>query len=212
MDNFDLKKFLVENKMTRNSKLLNEQPEPDGIPADDPLAQIPAVPAETPAEPSGEIDVETAKELIFNTKGKFFTVTFIKKDGSERVMNARLGVKKYLKGGELKYNPAEMGMIPVYDMGAKGYRMVNTNTIKNLKIGKNEYVIPTAVSESQLDENAKPEDIGKGTRLFFKDDKTTYYAKNVASDKKNVFVTKDNDDRVYKKSIAKIVQINNKKF
>lgn len=212
MDNFDLKKFLVENKMTRNSILLNEQPEPDGIPADDPLAQIPAVPAETPAEPSGEIDVETAKELIFNTKGKFFTVTFIKKDGSERVMNARLGVKKYLRGGELKFNPAEMGLIPVYDMGAKGYRMVNTNTIKNLKIGKNEYVIPTAVSESQLDENAKPEDIGKGTRLFFKDDKTTYYAKNVASDKKNVFVTKDNDDRVYKKSIAKIVQINNKKF
>lgn len=156
MDNFDLKRFLIENKMTRNSRLLNEQPEPDGIPADDPLAQIPAVPAETPIEPSGEVDVETAKELIFNTGGKFFTVTFIKKDGSERVMNARLGVKKYLRGGELKFNPSEMGLIPVYDMGAKGYRMVNTNTIKNLKIGKNEYVIPTAVSESeesQLNEN-----------------------------------------------------------
>jgi hypothetical protein len=212
MDNFNLKKFLVENKMTRNSILLNEQPEPDGIPADDPLAQIPAVPAETPAEPSGEIDKETAKELIFGTKGKFFTVKFIKLDGSERVMNARLGVKKYLKGGTLKYNPEDFNYITVYDMGAKGYRTVNANTIQNLKIGNNEYVIPTAVSESQLDENAKPEDIGKGTRLFFKDDKTTYYAKNVASDKKNVFVTKDNDDRVYKKSIAKIIQINNKKF
>lgn len=159
MDNFDLKRFLIENKMTRNSRLLNEQPEPDGIPADDPLAQIPAVPAETPSEPSGEIDVETAKELIFDTGGKFFTVTFIKKDGSERVMNARLGVKKYLKGGELKFNPAEMGLIPVYDMGAKGYRMVNTNTIKNLKIGKNEYVIPTAVSESQLNEGMTKENI-----------------------------------------------------
>ena len=156
MDNFDLKKFLVENKMTRNSQILNEQPEPEGIPADDPLAQIPAVPAETPSEPSGEIDKETAKELIFDTKGKFFTVTFIKKDGSERVMNARLGVKKYLKGGTLAYDPAEFNYITVYDMGAKGYRMVNANTIKNLKIGKNEYVIPTAVSESeesQLDEN-----------------------------------------------------------
>lgn len=159
MDNFDLKRFLVENKMTRNSRLINEQPEPDGIPADDPLAQIPAVPAETPSEPSGEIDVETAKELIFDTGGKFFTVTFIKKDGSERVMNARLGVKKYLKGGELKFNPSEMGLIPVYDMGAKGYRMVNTNTIKNLKIGKNEYVIPTAVSESQLNEGMTKENI-----------------------------------------------------
>jgi len=212
MDNFDLKRFLVENKMTRNSILLNEQPEAEGIPADDPLAQIPAVPAETPAEPSGEIDKETAKELIFGTKGKFFTVKFIKLDGSERVMNARLGVKKYLKGGTLKYNPEEFNYITVYDMGAKGYRTVNANTIQNLKIGNNEYVIPTAVSESQLDENAKPEDIGKGTRLFFKDDKTTYYAKNVASDKKNVFVTKDGSDDVFKKSIAKIVQINNKKF
>ena len=149
MDNFNLTRFLVENKMTRNSRILNEQPEPEGIPADDPLAQIPAVPAETPSEPSGEIDVETAKELIFDTGGKFFTVTFIKKDGSERVMNARLGVKKYLKGGELKFNPSEMGLIPVYDMGAKGYRMVNTNTIKNLKIGKNEYTVDGAIAESE---------------------------------------------------------------
>ena len=149
MQDFDLKRFLVENKMTRNSKLLNEQPEPDGIPSDDPLAQIPEVPAETPSEPSGEIDKETTKELIFDTKGKFFTVKFIKKDGSERVMNARLGVKKYLKGGTLAYDPAEFNYITVYDMGAKGYRMVNANTIKNLKIGKNEYVIPTAVSESE---------------------------------------------------------------
>jgi hypothetical protein len=158
MNDFDLKRFLIENKMTRNSRLLNEQPEPEGIPADDPLAQVPAVPAETPSEPSGEIDKETAKELIFDTKGKFFTVTFIKKDGSERVMNARLGVKKYLRGGELRYDPAEFNYITVYDMGAKGYRMVNANTIKNLKIGKNEYVIPTAVSESQLDENKTLQD------------------------------------------------------
>jgi hypothetical protein len=149
MDNFNLTRFLVENKMTRNSRILNEQPESNDIPSDDPLAQIPEVPAETPSEPSGEIDKETAKELIFDTKGKFFTVTFIKKDGSERVMNARLGVKKYLKGGTLAYDPAEFNYITVYDMGAKGYRMVNANTIKNLKIGKNEYVIPTAVSESE---------------------------------------------------------------
>jgi hypothetical protein len=184
----------------------------EGIPMDDPLAQIPAVPAETPSEPSGKIDKETAKELIFDTKGKFFTVTFIKKDGSERVMNARLGVKKYLKGGTLRYDPTLFNYITVFDMGIKDYRTVNANTIKNLKIGKNEYTVPTAVSESKLDENIKPDDIGKGTRLFFKDDKITYYAKNVAADKKNVFVTKDNDNRVYKKSISKIIQIDNKKF
>ena len=150
MDNFDLKRFLVENKMTRNSILLSEQPEMEGIPEDDPLAQIPEVPAETPSEPSGEIDKETAKELIFNTKGKFFTVVFIKKNGSSRTMNARLNVRKYLRGGTLAYDPAEFNYITVYDMGAKGYRMVNANTIKNLKIGKNEYLIPDAISEARI--------------------------------------------------------------
>jgi hypothetical protein len=168
MQDFDLKKFLVENKMTRNSRLLNEQPESSDIPADDPLAQIPEVPAETPSEPSGEIDKETAKELIFDTKGKFFTVTFIKKDGSERVMNARLGVKKYLKGGTLKYNPEDFNYITVYDMGAKDYRTVNANTIQKLKIGKNEYTVPTAVSESQrLNEEINIQDIKDEMKDFY---------------------------------------------
>jgi hypothetical protein len=141
MQDFDLKRFLIENKMTRNSRLLSEQPETEGIPADDPLAQIPAVPAETPSEPSGEIDKETAKELIFNTKGKFFTVTFIKKDGTTRVMNARLGVKAYLKGGELPYDAAAKGLIPVFDVKTGDYRMININTLTNLKIGNNTYSI-----------------------------------------------------------------------
>ena len=121
----------------------------EGIPADDPLAYIPAVEAPPPAEPSGEVDLGTAKELIFNTKGKIFTVVFIKKDGTERTMNARLGVKKYLRGGSLRFNAAEMGLIPVYDIQVKGYRMVNSNTIKKLKIGGKEYTIPTAIAESR---------------------------------------------------------------
>jgi hypothetical protein len=117
--------------------------------AQDQFLGAPEEPAPTPEEPSGTIDVDTAKKLIFDTKGKFFTVTFIKKDGTERKMNARLQVRKYLKGGELRYNPSEMGYIAVYDMQAKGYRMVNTNTIKTLKIGKKEYVIPGAIAESK---------------------------------------------------------------
>jgi hypothetical protein len=100
---------------------------------------IPAVPAETPSTPSGVITQEEAKRLIKATNGKFFTVTFIKKDGTERVMNARLGVEVYLKGGQLAYDAESKGLIPVYDMKAKGYRMVNVNTITHLKIGKNEY-------------------------------------------------------------------------
>jgi hypothetical protein len=84
------------------------------------------------------INKATAKALIKATKGKFFTVTFIKKDGTKRVMNCRLGVKAYLRGGELSYNPESKNLIPVYDIGAKGYRMINVNTITDIKIGNKE--------------------------------------------------------------------------
>ena len=84
------------------------------------------------------INKATAKALIKATKGKFFTVTFIKKDGTKRVVNCRLGVKAYLRGGELSYNPESKNLIPVYDIGAKGYRMINVNTITDIKIGNKE--------------------------------------------------------------------------
>ena len=141
MKKFQLKQIIKEEIR----KILTEE----DIPADDPLSQIPEEPAPAPAAPSGEIDVSTAKKFIFDTKGKIFTVVFIKKDGTERTMNARLGVKKYLKGGELKYNASEMGLIPVYDIQSKGYRMVNSNTIKKLKIGGKVYVVPTAIAENK---------------------------------------------------------------
>jgi len=95
--------------------------------------------ADTPETPSGSITKAEAKQLIKGTKGKFFTVTFIKKDGTTRVMNARLGVKAYLKGGELPYDPEAKGLIPVFDIPKREYRMVNLNTIIKLKIGNNEY-------------------------------------------------------------------------
>jgi hypothetical protein len=97
--------------------------------------------AEIPTTPAGAISKADAKTLIKATKGKFFTVTFTKKDGTTRVMNARLGVKAYLKGGELPYDPEPKGLIPVYDMGKQEYRMINTNTITNIKIGNKEFKV-----------------------------------------------------------------------
>jgi hypothetical protein len=70
-------------------------------------------------------------EKILNSKGKIFTVTFTKKDGSTRVMNCRLGVTKHLKGGESTLNPNEY--ITVYDMQNKGYRAINRQTIIDVK-------------------------------------------------------------------------------
>jgi hypothetical protein len=134
-----VKEIIREQKNLREQE---EQPE-DLTPIMPGPGQEPEVntDADTPETPAGPISKEDAKQMIKATKGKFFTVTFIKKDGTVRVMNARLGVKAYLKGGELLYNPDEKGLIPVYDMKNSGYRMINVNTITKLKIGNNEYEV-----------------------------------------------------------------------
>ena len=81
------------------------------------------------------ISLNEVKSKIHLTNGKFFGVTFIKKDGTIRKMNCRLGVKKYLKGGVLKYNPSDYNLIPVYCFVKNSYRMININTIQELKVG-----------------------------------------------------------------------------
>lgn len=70
--------------------------------------------------------------MIDNSNGKMVTVTFIKQDGSTRILNGRLGVKKYLKGGKLNTNSAEY--ISIYDVQNKGYRSINRNTIVALRM------------------------------------------------------------------------------
>jgi hypothetical protein len=80
--------------------------------------------------------VENVIELLGD---KIFTVTFIKKDGSVRVLNGRRGVKKHLKGGELAYDPIEKGLIPVWDLKTEGYRMINSQTVTEIKSEKQLY-------------------------------------------------------------------------
>jgi hypothetical protein len=72
-------------------------------------------------------------ELIKSLGSKVFTVEFVKKDGSLRVMNARLGVKKHLKGGSLGYDAKALDLLPVFDMREKGYRMIQLNTVNWIK-------------------------------------------------------------------------------
>jgi len=122
-------------------------------------------PAPTPSTPPGEISTEEAKRLIKDTNGKIFTATFTKKDGTERVMNARLGVKKYLKGGSLAYDAESKGLIPVYDMQIKGYRTINVNTISKLKIGKNTYDVSNNLDEAR-GRKALPSDVKNEFHLY----------------------------------------------
>jgi hypothetical protein len=76
-------------------------------------------------------NVELIKKIIGT---RFFSVTFTKKDGTERTINARLGVKKYLKGGEKSYNDNDFNYLTVYSVKDKGYRTVNLDTIKEIKL------------------------------------------------------------------------------
>lgn len=70
-------------------------------------------------------------DKILGSKGKIITVEFIKKDGTLRVMNCRLGVTKYLKGGTSTLNPDKF--ITVYDLKSEGYRAIDKSTIISVK-------------------------------------------------------------------------------
>ena len=70
-------------------------------------------------------------DRILNSNGKIFSVEFVKKDGSVRLMNCRLGVTKYLKGGSSTLNPDKF--ITVYDLQSEGYRAINKDSIINVK-------------------------------------------------------------------------------
>ena len=78
---------------------------------------------------------------IKNSGGKIITVIFIKRsDGTERAMNCKYGVKSS-KGGELRYDPEQKGLIPVYDMKIQEFRMINISGITAMKIEGNYYEV-----------------------------------------------------------------------
>ena len=80
------------------------------------------------------------KSMIKNTKGKFFTCFFVKKDGTLRKMTARVGVKKGLANNGFIREEKD-NLVCVYDMVAHDFRFINLSTLKSLKCGKLEYKV-----------------------------------------------------------------------
>lgn len=78
-------------------------------------------------------DMNKLSQVIEESNGKILTVVFVKKDGTERVLNGRLGVTKYLKGGVSKTGDQ---YITIFDLKNGGYRSVNKETIKEVRINK----------------------------------------------------------------------------
>ena len=88
-----------------------------------------------------EITRDEAKERILNSRSRIFGAIFLKLDGTERKIIARLDVKKHLKGGQLKYNPSDFNYIIAYDMNKKGYRTININTLLSLSIDNKKFSV-----------------------------------------------------------------------
>ena len=82
---------------------------------------------------------EALPSLIAATNGRFFAVTFTKKDGTTRLLNGRTAVTRHLHGGKRTTDPAQFAT--VYDVHAKGYRSVNYSTIQALVIGGRRYTV-----------------------------------------------------------------------
>ena len=72
--------------------------------------------------------------------GKIFSVTFVKKNGELRKMVCRRGVKRHLRGGSLGYNARSFKLLPVFDMQKQDYRMINCESIQELRIDGDIYV------------------------------------------------------------------------
>ena len=81
-------------------------------------------------------------KLIELLKGQFFTVEFIKKDGTLRKMNCRTGVKKYLSNNGKKIqitSPIDNGILRVFDLQKNEYRSINLDTVNRITFNKVTY-------------------------------------------------------------------------
>jgi hypothetical protein len=85
--------------------------------------------------------VKTVASIITAEEGKTVTVTFRRrtddpktgaKKGDLRVLNGRLGVKKHLKGGTLKYNPKDYDLLTIFDMQKGDYRCISLDSVQEV--------------------------------------------------------------------------------
>jgi len=89
---------------------------------------------------SNEISKVKVLRKIEEQGKKIFSCEFIKKDGTIRKMVARLGVKKYLRGGTNNIKDKH-SYLTVFDMKKREYRLINLETLKKIKLSGVEYKV-----------------------------------------------------------------------
>ncbi len=90
-----------------------------------------------------QIPRNRAIEFLQNeTEGRIFSAYFRKKaDNSMRKMVCRRGVKAYLKGGDLPYDPKAKLVLPVFDMNLGEYRSINLRGLVSFNIGSETFIV-----------------------------------------------------------------------
>lgn len=82
--------------------------------------------------------VDEFRQVVGN---KIFSALFVKKNGEIRKIVARLGVKKYLKGGELTYDASSHNNLIVFDLEKKEYRTIKFDNLLEIKYSNTEWNI-----------------------------------------------------------------------
>lgn len=72
--------------------------------------------------------------------GHIFAVEFVKRtDGTIREMLCRCGVTKGTHGGSMGYDPANHGLLSVYDMQKRGFRSIPVDAVIHLSMDGQRY-------------------------------------------------------------------------
>ncbi len=92
-----------------------------------------------------EHSLSRLRQFLRATRGKIMTVEFVKKNGDLRRMICRTGVKKHLKDPTGTCSPKliaqdiQHGLLRVFDMEKRAYRMVNLATLQKIQAGGEEF-------------------------------------------------------------------------
>ena len=73
-------------------------------------------------------------DLIAETKGKFFSITFVKKDGSVRVINGKDKYQRLLNGGVYKIKTA--GYVPFVNRNTETWASAHKDAVVTFRCGK----------------------------------------------------------------------------
>ena len=71
---------------------------------------------------------------------KFISISFLKKDGTQRTINGRLHVQRNLKGGD-NPNTRNDAFLIIYSIKDKGYRTINLDSVFRVAASGKEYLI-----------------------------------------------------------------------